>query len=90
MIHIVLTALFRACFANFSAGIAEGSGMFATDGHQPCGGVAGFCTLAIELYTAGHHRHILFIQTHGSAVITFSGALKTRVDTGLKFLVTHG
>jgi len=91
MICFVLAAFTAAILADIGAQAAQFAriafGMFIGHGHELRGHAADVSTIPIELDTAGHHLHIIFVQAGGGAVITFLCALVARFDTTLEFLM---
>ena len=58
--------------------------------HPRSGHAADVRAITIQLYAARHHLHILLVQARGGAMFTLLGALFTRLNAALIFLMHDG
>jgi Cu(I)/Ag(I) efflux system periplasmic protein CusF len=89
MRHLVLGAFLSARIANGRANLADRSRKLAAAGHIADRQPAYFGAIDVELDTARHHGHILFLQACARAIIAGEGTIVTGVDARLELLMSH-
>lgn len=89
MFGMVFPAFVRTSLTGLGAERALPLRIGASHAHQLGGSVAQGGTLHIELNAPGHHADIFFPGTGTGAMVTDSGALKTGVNAGFPFMISH-
>src|SRR4051794_4125934 len=85
----MLAAFLRACLADRCAHAAELGREFAAPGHEGGREPADGGAIDVERDAAGHHRHVLLLQTSRRATIAGVGASIACVDASLVGWVVH-
>jgi DNA-binding GntR family transcriptional regulator len=89
VIHLVLRAFLAARVADLCAKLADLLRELRAARHFARRKRADIRATTVELDTADHHFHVLFVQASGRAVLASFHALVTRFDTIFIFFVRH-
>ena len=91
MLHLaVLGALFRARFAEVSAGLAYQAGPFAAARHVPARRTANGRAVDVERDASRHGFDVGLLQARNGAVIARLCACVAGINAGLELLLWHG
>jgi hypothetical protein len=89
MVHLMLSTLICAGFANIRTDRANRLGHVTVSRHVACCKSAHLRAIHVECNASGHHLDVVFLQARSRTIVTSCCTLIACVNTCLKLLLRH-